>query len=456
MALRSKLTSKIVIITALATVLVIPLMLIQGVIHERLGFREVARRDIAKSWTGEQLLTGPLLAVPYQVRTVEKVWREDKKVSHERAKDRWKTFYIAPSSLLTKSRIDTQLRYRGIHGVPVYTTHLSVSGEFSSATLQAFADETSDIVKWGSPYISIGVSDSRGISNRPGLSWDGQEMGLSPGAKSTLFKQGMHAQVGEIDHASVRTFAFNYTLTLRGMEKLSFTPTGLSTEVRLTSDWPHPSFLGRYLPEERESNQSGFTAGWRVSSFATDMERSIRKANQGQQVNFAAQSFGVSLIDPVDVYLQSERSVKYGFLFVGLTFVAFFLFEVLKRLQIHPVQYTLVGLSLSFFYLLLIAFSEHIGFALAYWVGTLACSGLLAVYTGAVLKNARLGVALGATISVLYGMLYIIIRSEDHALLMGSVLLFGVLALVMTTTRHLDWYEVSNRMASLKHKVAAE
>jgi inner membrane protein len=388
-----------------------------------------------------------MVAIPYKIRWFEKVWDKEKKRYFEETKEQWRTYHLAPKAVRTQATVKTEMRYRGIYGVPVYSSELAISGQLSTKRLSLFASEQDNIVEWGKPYLSVGVSDSRGIANQPQLTWGEQQLSFAPGTNTPYFSQGVHALLPGFQIEKPEDIPFQFQLSLRGMEKLMFTPSGLDTRVSVTSDWQHPSFLGGFLPSDREADETGFRSSWKVSSFASKLENQIQKANRQGDVNFAEQTFGVSLVDPVDVYTQSERSVKYGFLFIGLTFIAYFLFEVLKQLRIHPVQYSLVGLALSFFYLLLIALSEHIGFSLAYALGTLASSGLLVVYSGAIMRSMRLGLALGGVITGLYAMLYVILQSEDHALLMGSLLLFGLLAILMVGTRHLDWYEITERMS---------
>jgi inner membrane protein len=165
-------------------------------------------------------------------------------------------------------------------------------------------------------------------------------------------------------------------------------------------------------------------------------------------------SLGVSFYQPVDLYQTVERSVKYGFLFILLTFAAFFLFEVLKRLAIHPIQYAFVGLALALFFLLLISLSEHLGFAAAYALASCACVALIGYYVGHVLRSLRLGLAFAGALAALYGLLYVLLRSEDHALLMGSLLVFVCVAAAMVATRRLDWYSVGANLSGARASVA--
>ena len=213
----------------------------------------------------------------------------------------------------------------------------------------------------------------------------------------------------------------------------------------MPSAWPHPSFTGRILPDAgTRISREGFAAQWRTSHFATNLSQLHQRCVQSRQCDaFNQHSLAVSFVQPVDLYQTVERSVKYGFLFIGLTFAAFFLFEVLKRLAIHPVQYALVGLALAIFFLLLISLAEHLGFAAAYAIAAASCVTLIGYYVAHVLKSTRRGTLFGLALSALYGLLYVLLRVEDHALLMGSLLVFACVASVMVATRRVDWYAVA-------------
>jgi inner membrane protein len=229
--------------------------------------------------------------------------------------------------------------------------------------------------------------------------------------------------------------------SLAGTESLSIVPVADSNQVAIQSAWPHPSFRGDFLPTEREvyPQDRGFKARWEVSSLAS---RAQQQVGGMREAGVAVERITISLIDPVDVYTQVDRASKYGILFVLLTFVAFGLFELIKRLPIHPLQYLLVGLALAIFFLLLLSLSEHIAFWKAYLVSSAACIGLQFVYLSGVLKSWRLAAGFAVMLTALYGVLYGLLASEDNALLMGSLLLFGVLAAIMWLTRRIDWYEL--------------
>ena len=257
-------------------------------------------------------------------------------------------------------------------------------------------------------------------------------------AASTLTSARCQAQKAAATHE------FKIAFSLLGTERLDIVPVGATTAVSLASAWPHPSFTGRILPDAgTRLSQDGFAATWRTSHFATNLSQLHQRCVQSRQCDaFNQHTLAVSFIQPVDLYQTVERSVKYGFLFIGLTFAAFFLFEVLKRLAIHPVQYALVGVALAMFFLLLISLSEHLGFRLAYAIATCSCVTLIGYYVGHVMRSWRRGAGFSIALAALYGLLYVLLRAEDHALLMGSLLVFLCVAAAMVATRKVDWYSI--------------
>jgi inner membrane protein len=237
--------------------------------------------------------------------------------------------------------------------------------------------------------------------------------------------------------------AFSLDLDLAGMERLDIVPAAGETNVSLRSPWPHPSFGGRFLPETRSVSERGFEAAWRMSDLGANVRQAFQRCLQSKCDAYLAGSFGVSLVQPVDVYQKTYRALHYGILFVGLTFALFFLYEVICGLRVHPVQYALVGLALVAFFLLLLALAEHVGFGLAYGLGAAACVALVGAYVRIALGSSARAASLAALLAALYGALYVVLGSEDYALLMGALLVFAALAAFMLVTRRLDWYAVS-------------
>lgn len=429
-------------IALLIIVLLIPLSMIGGLVSERQYQRAEVLQDIARSSSYRQQLTGPILVLPYT-----KVWQQWK--THEKTGERYMEeqrrqgrLYFLPERFVLNGHVATEERARGIYKALLYRSDNKISGAFKLPARLGLGDELG-LYQFERPFLSVGISDIRGISNDLQLRLNGQNLSFAPGSAEERFGAGVHAPLPALDSQGGQTLEFAFDLKLQGTEQLSITPVGRDSRVELTSDWPHPSFVGEYLPSSREVSTQGFKAQWQTSFFATNLEEALAGCVRGDNCKgLSARHFGVSFVDPVDQYLKTERAIKYALLFIGLTFAVFFLFEVLKRMAVHPVQYALVGMSLALFYLLLLSLSEHLSFALAYGIAAIACVLLIGFYVSHVLRSAQRGAGFATLLALLYGMLFALLGAEDYALLMGSVLVFGVLAAVMVLTRKLDWYGV--------------
>lgn len=444
--------AKIGFIFLLILTLLIPRTFLSDLVSERQQWRESAYNSIQQSWPGDQTLAGPLLVIPYQltVITKENVAGSTKKNAKSKTIAKEETInsklYVTSKKLTINSQVESSIRSRGIYGIPVYNSQLAVQGEFDFQHLKDITEEfKGKKLIWGKPYLSVLVSDQRGIATPPSLKWGAANLPFLPGSQLPGTENGMYAKLPIINHLKEQSITFSFNLELKGMRSVNFALLSDDTAIKLSSNWASPSFTGELLPDQRAINAQGFTAQWRASSFSYNTAGVLQACADGQCSRLLEKSVGFALIQPVDVYQQSERSVKYALLFITLTFVVLILLELLKKLRIHPIQYTLVAMALLMFYLLLISFSEHIVFLYAYTIGAVASTLLLTVYFGAILSSSTLGLALGGGLSVIYSALYVILQAEDTALLMGSVLIFVVLALLMLLTRNLDWYELTKQ-----------
>ena len=446
--MNKKFTFKIATIIGLTLLLMIPLSMIEGLVSERSMFRNSVKTDIALSWTGTQKFLGPVLIVPYVERYTKKEWDKNLKEYKHNVYYRDRQIYLLPEQLVIYSDITTEQRTRGIYSIPVYASDMLVEGTFDNQKLVALYKKKGSNVRWKQPYVSMLVSDIRGISEQPKLSWEKREYEFTSGSAMEYWDSGMHATVPKMEHGKQKTYPFSFTVNLKGMEQIQFSPVGKSTDVSIKANWPHPSFIGRYLPTKRNISDQGFEANWKMSSFSSDMPRLIKACQENDCRDFVNNTFGVALINTVDIYHKTERSVKYALLFISLTFTIFFLFEIMKDLRLHPMQYLLVGLSLTFFYQLLISLSEHIAFSSAYIIAALSNLLIIGIYISEVLKSRQRALGFSAMLGLLYAMLYAILISEDNSLLMGSLLFFAILSLVMFVTRKLDWYQVTDKLAN--------
>jgi inner membrane protein len=429
-----KTAAKIGMIALLAGALFIPVVMIQNLVAERQQRRDEAVNGIAEGWGKRQTLSGPQIALPYE-RAWTEVTRElvDGK-SRERRIERSESLvaHVPVENVNWVVSADISEKARGIHKARLYVARMQAQGTLKLPARAKLEDGKSRY-KWGTPRLVIGIDDPHGIRSASPASVGGKDYDFAPGSGKAGIGGGLHAFLPDLQTPGAQTVNFSFTLDLAGSEAFAIAPLGADTAVSMRADWPHPSFQGRFLPERHEIGRDGFGAQWTVSRLA------------GQSL---AEQLAVSFIEPAGLYQQLERASKYGFLFIGLTFAAFVLVELLRRLAIHPVQYALVGLALAIFFLLLTALSEHIAFASAYAVAASACVGLVTVYLVRVLHSAHLGLAFGVALAALYAMLYALLRAEDYSLLGGSLLLFALLAATMIGTWRVDWYKLAKPAAA--------
>ena len=433
--MRTSALARLAIMGVLLLALMGPLLMIESVVSERAQRRDQAVREISAVWGGAQTIGGPILTVPYQYS-----WTDNKgqvRQGDGRA-------YFLPSALDVSSTLESQIRSRGIFEAVVYTAHVTMTGRFARPDWSAIRP-VPDRIAWDQATIDVGISDPRGITRRLTVTGNGVEEACMPGAgEPGLIDSGVHAPLRGYSASSVPV-TFSMQIDVNGTRELRFLPAGDETTVRLESTWPHPSFSGAPLPETRQVRANGFSASWRVPYFARGYAQawSAADVNQDRMRGQAeASAFGVALIRPVDIYQQAERAVKYAALFIVMTFVIAFLWEIGRGALLHPVQYLFLGFAMCVFYLLLVSFSERIGFDVAYATAAGATIALLAWYWSRIVTGRWQGPLMTIVLSAVYSYLYLLLRLEDYALLAGSVGLFVMLALVMFFTRRVNWYDL--------------
>ncbi|AKF36901.1 cell envelope integrity protein CreD [Yersinia enterocolitica] len=430
---KSVLFWKIAALLGLILLMMIPKEMLLNVINERSGYRQSVVDKVSDSTSRAQKILGPLIVVPYSewIETEVDGKKQGQRVSRHR--------YLLPEVMTVTGAPDVEVRQLGIYQAQVYQGELYFHGQFESSSLD---DLDREGVTIGMPSLVLALSDSRGIQQISPLSLGNAKINFEPGAFLGRTAQGVHAPL-TIEQVRQGKFDVNFKLTLAGTNSLSVVPVGRSSELTLQSNWPHPNFVGEFLPLQRKVDEKGFRAHWSSNWLANSMN--INFAGDNVRFDFdQLPAFTTSLIEPVDHYQLTERAIKYAILFIGLTFFSFFLFESLTSLRVHPIQYLLVGAALVLFYLMLLAFSEHLGFTLAYIIASLSCSMLIAIYLSAVLGGWLRGALFASGLLLLYGVLFGLLQSEDNALLLGAGLLFIILATVMLLTRRLDWYQVAS------------
>lgn len=429
-------TGKVLGVGFLALLMLIPLLHVQWLVAERKGLREEAVANIAQGWGGRQVLGGLVLWVP----TTRTVVVKDGDAEREQA--RTSADVILADALSASATLDVQTRRFGIYGAPVYAATVELHGQFLPSDLADAQRASNGSWQPEKAELRLLVQDLHGLQQVDELTVDGKPVRFT----SSTDRIGGLSTVAipvNVQAWGNQPVPFTVRLRLAGTESLQWLPLARATSVEVAAPWGDPSFVGGTLPAERKVEPTQFSARWKM----LDINRSYGQywSGDGNPVREAltASAFGVQLYQPVDVYQRNERAGKYGILFVALTFVAFFLFEVLKQLRVHPVQYLMVGAALATFYVLLLALSEQIGFGAAYLVAATAVVLMVGGYASSVLRTRRAGMVLGAVMGLVYAVLYGLVAAEQYALLMGAVVIVLVVALLMYLTRKVDWYALA-------------
>jgi inner membrane protein len=424
-------TAKVLGIAMLALIMLIPLSQADGLVRERQSMRDTASARVADGWGGAQTIGGFVLAVPTRYETRS----SDGKVVN--VLDATEIVLADEQTSVVDLAVD-QRRF-GMYEVPVYTGDVTIRGRILPDDLRRFAGETDATWYTGKSELRLLIADTRGLQGITAATVDGRTVRLSSSAE----RMGPYTVLStpvEIDPERTTPLDFALTLRIAGTESFSVLPLARTNAVRIRAPWADPSFTGALLPGKRSVGPRGFDASWQVLDLNRAYGQHWNAADASVMNRLEPSAFGVKLYQPGGVYQQNDRAGKYGLLFLALTFVAFFLFEVLKGLRLHPVQYLLVGAAMTSFYVLLLALSEQIGFGPAYAVAASAVVLIVGGYAMAALRARAAGLALGGVLTLVYAILYGLIGAEQYALLIGSVVLVAVIALLMYLTRRIDWY----------------
>lgn len=424
-------------LVAVLVLLALGLNAISGVTAQRVGQRAFAVASIAQSAAGPQVLAGPVISrVCVQELVVSKVI-DGKTVSETRRES--STLRVFPTSLDWRGEVKVEPRRRSLYTVNTYLASLAATATFSS--LQGLATPLVDAkstISCSEPYLNVLLSHQSGIQSAE-VRINGAPMTLVSGGVDGVAAFSVDLPDLSLPAAQSKALTLDVKLDLLGMESFSLMPVGNDNTMKLASKWPHPSFAGAFLPREKSLSAQGFSASWKVSSLATDAQARYPCGVVANGKNPCAEGMAVTFVDPVNATALSERAVKYGELFIALTFVGLGLFELLRRIKVHPVQYLLIGAALAVFFLLLLSVSEHVPFATAYLLAATGCTALIAAYAKSVLGGWGGALPVAAGCATLYGVLYLVLQSEQHALLAGSLLIFAALAVVMLSTRKIRW-----------------
>lgn len=405
-------TVKMVVVAFMMLILMAPLGMIQGVINEREELSSTAQKEISEQWGGKQLVFGPMLNVPVEVRS-----GNNEKVV--------KWLHIMPDDLKVDGKMQTELRARGIYSSVLYTTKLHMSGTFD---LGGVSSDGISQIYWNEMLLGVGISDLRGIRGKVNITVDSKPLTVQPGLKTQDVKMpGISAAIQGVNTDTGNKHTFTIELVLAGSEALEFVPIAQASQINVSSTWNHPSFTGAYLPQKRNINEKGFKAEWNV----TYLNRDIPSQWIGAAPEVSSQTLGVDLYLPVNHYQKSMRSAKYGILFIVLTLLVFIYFEIIGKSKIHLFHYFLVGLALVLFFSILTALSEQVGFNFAYLIASVATISLITAYSHSLMRNKRNTITVTLLLLALYAFLYILLQLNEYAFLAGNIGLFVILGIIM-------------------------
>lgn len=429
--LKSPLFWKITTLIGCIVLLSLPLMMVRELINERADYRSEVVDAIEQSTSGSQKLAGPLIAIPI-TETLTRM-ENQKEVNYQRS---W-VYYWLPESLAVAGKQTVESRRVGIYSGQVWHNVLQIKASFDPLRLAALRKTN---IVLGQPRLVVSVGDARGIGAIHAPEVNGNVLSVEPGLGISGDGAGIHMPMPALAEDN-KPLEIAFSLDLNGTGEFSLVPLGRNSELQLTSNWPHPCFLGSFLPTQREVSAAGYRAHWQSSWFANDMGSYFKDDMEIPWSRLPA--FSADVMSLADQYQLTDRATKYAILLIGLTFMAFFVFESLTRRPLHPMQYLLVGLSLVLFYLVLLALSEHIGFTAAWLAASLSGAVMNGIYLQAVLRGWRNSLLFVAALLLLDGVMWFLLHSEDSALLLGTGVLALALSVLMFLTRRVDWYALS-------------
>ena len=425
--IRQSLYIKIASIGFIIILLMIPNSIIKNLIHERNYRQQEVISEVSNKWGNAQQVIGPVLTIPYKTFYENQDGKKLEIIKH---------CNFLPEQIEINGEINPESRKRGIYNVVLYQTSINSIGYFKQPDIKKLGISEENVL-FDKAFIQISISDMAGINDKIKLTFDNDTYRMESGIKKMNgFNSGVKIPI-KLNRIS-KELKFSFDLNLNGSHFLTFGPVGKETLVNLNSTWGSPSFMGSFLPDDRSISKEGFNASWKI----LDLNRNYPQSWIGEQQNLLQSSFGVELIQTVDEYSKNLRSAKYALLVISLTFLVFFFFEVINKQKVHPMHYTLIGLSISIFYFLLLSLSEHIGFNLAYLISSTVIVGMIVSYSLSIFDTKFLTIVLLGILSSIMGFIFIILQLEDFALLAGSVGLAIVVASVMYYSRTIDWNNV--------------
>ena len=438
-SVRYSLGFRSILIGFIAVAMLVPLFMAKQVVSDRTYYYRTAISSIAKTWGTQQVIAGPVLVVPYtehiiNIDTITDDKGETKTISRDVFNQ--KTMVLLPKQLNMDAEVIEKHRKRGIYDALVYKAEIEMTGTFDLGTLPDKTSSKNDI-QWKNAWLAVGISDTKAIDETFPLRWNNDASSpLMPGTMlPNLLPQGFHVKMKDLERDLVLP-KFRIKFNVNGSEGLSFAPVGETSTANIHSGWPHPSFIGDIPPVKSDVKANGFDAHWRVPNIARNYPQQWLLGEEKHDL-YSLKS-GVKLFTPISLYSKIERAVKYGVLFIGLTFLTFLIFEITTKTRFHVIQYGLIGLALSMFYIILLSLAEQITFRMAYLYAATATVSIITLYTIAILKSFGRVMLILLFLSSLYAVLYFILQMEDYALLAGAGTMMLIIMVLMFATRNLE------------------
>ncbi|HEX4757726.1 MAG TPA: cell envelope integrity protein CreD [Terracidiphilus sp.] len=425
---------KLIVVCGLALFMTIPALFVEGVLQDRKNRAADVTREISSHVGGQQTFLGPTLAIPYSVPAQSQT---------DAAK--YGMYLVFPAQAWATLKTSTEERRRSLFRVPVFQADMKFDSQFDLSGVPAAVPQGA-VLDWNRAEIVVGVSDARGALADALLTIDGKTLTLVPATVSeriSIGEQGQQvnltlfgAKAGEIAKPGAQ-FKVGSSLKFSGAQRIAVLAYGKTTHVTAQGDWASPGFDGGFLPVSRRVESNGFAAEWSVPFIA----RGVRAEGRSDSISgLDATALGISFVEVADPYQSVNRSLKYVPLFLGLLFLSYFIFEVTTGKRVHPAQYILVGIAQIIFYLLLLSLAERIGFDFGFLVAGSATVILLAANAGWIFASRAHGARALVIFSLLYGLIFMLLRLEDNALLVGAIASFAAVAAAMYFTRFIDWY----------------
>lgn len=467
----SSIFAKLSTIVVLVLLLLIPLFWVKDLIEERKNRQSEVSSEIAFKWAGQQVISGPIIAIPYQV--VKEIVTTDKNITSTKNTYITQYVYLMPKSLDINSMILPESLKRGIYKSVVYNAQLDLKGSFDAIDFNKI-DLSGQELEWKNAKILIGLSDLKGLGASPTLVFNQTKIDFEPNMSSlNPFENNMIAAI-DLSQTKTTSGDFQIKFNVRGSQSINFLPLAKQTKIHTQGNWANPSFNGAVLADDRNITGNNFEATWNIPSFnrkfsqqwVGEAEKLYEIKNNYEISNAIGEGYSstaepaattesniatekdmiqINFLEEVNNYQKTTRVAKYGILIIILTFAALFFTEIIKKQRIHLIQYMLIGFAMVLFYSLLLSISEHLGFNLAYLLAALATIILIASFIKSITSDSKSALIFSGILSIFYSFIFILMQLRDYSLIVGTVGIFIILAILMRVSTKINWYQYDKK-----------